>query len=131
MGEMDVLYSEARALTQGLDTGASRRAEEARVQHLAAVSLAQLALLRRVTEFVPEAVRACAARGERHAVVLQFQGPDTFDGEFCYLYLLKGPRGGDPEITPLLVTLRDALKPFRVTHEWRDGTVANTLTVAW
>ena len=128
---MDVLYSEALAQTHGADTGASRRAETARVEHLAAVSLAQTALLRRITEVVPDAVRACAARGERHAVVLQFQGPDTFDGELCYLYLLKGPRGGDPDITPLMVTLRDALKPFRVTHEWRDGTVANTLTVAW
>ena len=109
----------------------ARGAEEARRQHLTGVARAQKALLERIVDAVPEAVRSSAARGERTAVVMEFQGPDTFDGEFCYLYLLKGPRGGDPEITPLMMLLRGALKPFRVTHEWRDGTVGNTVTVSW
>ena len=128
---MQSLFSEAQELTRGVEAGLARRAEEARAVHLAAVSRAQTALLERIVEGVPGAVRASATRGERIAAVLEFQGPDTFDGEFCYLYLLKGPRGGDPDIKPLLATLRDALTPFRVTHDWRDGTVANAVTVAW
>ena len=63
--------------------------------------------------------------------VLVFDGNDTYDGEFFYLFLLKGPRQADPGIRPLLATLRRALAPFRVVHEWKTGTVQNRVYVTW
>lgn len=88
---------------------------------------------------LPSAVREAAAAGQRSAVVLRFGGADKL-GEFCYLYMLKGPHSPDGKAemkalgaAPLLHRLRAALNPagFRVWHAWQRATNDNTLAVSW
>ena len=101
------------------------------ISRLAAVASAQAKLRERMLADFDSAVRAAASAGKRAAVLAEFDGGDTFDGEYCYLYLLKGARGGEPGVTPLLDTLRAAVAPFDVDHEWLAGTVHNVVRVRW
>lgn len=85
------------------------------------------------------AVHEAAAKGQRMATVLRFEGSDKFD-EFCYLYMIKGPikpelrqELKDMGVRPLLYRLRDVLHPagFGVHHAWQRATNENTVSVSW
>lgn len=140
---MHTLYSEAQTLTTACVQRELRREEEERVAHEAAVAVAQERLLTHLLAGLEDRVREAAGQGRTEAELLEFNGNDTFDGEFCYLYLLKGPRGQkdrqgpgraqdpSPRVWPLLRTLRTALAPFVVRHLWKTGTVQNSVAVSW
>jgi hypothetical protein len=137
--DLHELYAEAVAATR--DAVALAEAESARELEAMGERLRaeQGRLFRAVMAGVPEAVRAGAARGQRHAAVLQFGGSDKF-GEFCYLYMIKGPY--KPELReemramgarPLLPRLRATLRAagFGVHHAWQRATNENSLVVSW
>lgn len=126
------LFAEARALATAFEDEQARLVDEERAAHVANVAAAQSRLLARLTEGLEDRVLAAAAEGKRELEVLVFEGSETFDDEFCYLYLLKGARGQPEEgVVPLLATMRRMLAPFRVRHVWRLGTVQNTVLVSW
>jgi hypothetical protein len=88
---------------------------------------------------LPGAVREAAAAGQRAAVLLRFQGADKL-GDYCYLYMIKGPRDRDEKnrlrawrVRPLLHDLGEALRQqgFKLHHAWQRSTNENTLTVMW
>ena len=128
------LYDEARALIVARRAQETRDAETEAAAHVSAVSLAQSQLLSRLLDGFQERVMEAAREGRCEMELLAFEGGDTFDDEFCYLYLLRGPRQPDSfnsGIAPLLPALRGSLAPFRVRHVWKQGTVQNSLVVAW
>lgn len=130
------LHAEASALT----AGAVRRAEEERALELRQMGQRVVAeqerLFQTLVEAMPSAVLDAAREGRRTAVLLNFEGADKF-GDFCYLYLLKGPRVRNEmyEIgaSPLLNRLRSLLRcaGFCVHHAWQRATNENTLAVSW
>lgn len=128
---MDSLFAEVQSLVAAAKQDAVRREEEERAAHVAAVRAAQGRLLSTLLDGFEGLVRAAAAEGLHEVDLLSFEGADTFDGEFCFLYLLKGPRQAEEGVEPLLPNLRRALAPFRLRHVWRQGTVQNRLVVSW
>lgn len=91
-----------------------------------------------IVKKVPDAVRLAAGVGSTSAVVLEFNGADKFEGEFSYLFLLKGPRDAQQRdvlmargFVPLLETLRHSLAPFEVRHSWVPGSNLNKLSLVW
>lgn len=108
------------------DAGARLRAEQDRLHAL-------------VVSAIPEAVTFAASQGRRVATVLTFDGGDKF-GEFCYLYMLKGPYKHEHRqemramgASPLMGRIRDALSGtgFRLHHSWQRATNENILSVSW
>ena len=86
-----------------------------------------------------DAVRQAAAQGQRVATLLRFAGSDRL-GEFCYLYMLKGPHKAEHRAemramgaSPLLPRLRRELQAagFGVFHAWQRATNENTLSITW
>lgn len=128
---MESLWTEARTLVATFEDDAAAAAERERAAHVAAVAVAQAKLRATLLEDFGDRVREAAARGARELELAAFEGPDTYDGEFCYLYLLRGPRVAEAGVVPLLATLRRELAPFRVRHVWRQGTVMNRVVVTW
>ena len=97
----------------------------------------QLKLMDSILEKLENAVLSAAAGGGRSATVLEFRGGDIFD-KYSTLFMLLG--GHDPErrrdlesygFEPLMSKIRDAVKPFRLTHEWDRETNKNALVVTW
>lgn len=131
MTQMDSLFAEARALAAGVEDSAAAAAEAERARHVADVAAAQTKLKAALVDGLEARVREAAAGGARELELLAFEGGDTYDGTFCFLYLVRGPRQADPEIVPLLTTLRRELAPFRVRHEWKTGTVMNRVMLTW
>lgn len=128
---MDSVFEEARALAATFEHDAAAAAERERQAHVAAVAVAQAKLRATLLEDFRDRVREAAAAGKRELELLAFEGPDTYDGVFCYLYLLRGPRQAEAGLVPLLATLRRELAPFRVRHVWKQGTVMNRVVVSW
>lgn len=135
---MDSLFEQARTLSAAYDDAQEREAAREAQDHARAVAAAQDRLLDRLVQDVEQAVLEAARAGRREAELLVFQGGDTFDGEFCYLYLLKGPRATQPlqapplpRPRPLMPRLRERLAPFSVRHDWKPGTVQNAVVVSW
>ena len=129
---MDPLFERARRLTAEHGELVAKEAELGRQAHLANVWAAQQKLLTTLVDSsLEDAVLGAARQGKTEVELLAFQGSDTFDGHFCSLYLLKGPRLPEPGVVPLLRTLRQMLAPFRVKHVWDEGTVQNTVTLTW
>lgn len=86
---------------------------------------------------LPHKVREAASRGQRSVSVLDFGGSDKF-GSFCYVYLLRGARGGLVQremeamgVKPLLPRLRREVHPFRVRHVWTRATNDNSVLLFW
>lgn len=125
------LCARARELASAFEDGAAAAEETARQAHVAAVAAAQDRLLRHLLDGVGEGVLEAAGRGKRELDLVAFEGGDTFEGEFTYLYLLRGPRQREPGVEPLLPRLRACLAPFRVRHVWKPGTVQNAVVVSW
>ena len=97
----------------------------------------QRKLMDSILEKLENAVLSAAAGGGRSATVLEFRGGDIFD-KYRTLFMLLG--GHDPErrrdlesygFEPLMAKVRDAVKPFRLTHEWDRETNKNALVVTW
>lgn len=123
--------------------GAVTRADEDQARQLreqgARLRAEQDALRDHILAGLEEAVRTAAEAGQRFATVLTFSGADRF-GEFCYLYMLKGPL--KPElraemkamgVAPLLPRLRRELQAagFDVHHAWQRATNENSIAVTW
>lgn len=125
------LFAEARALSEAAEAAKESRARDETAARLAAVADAQARLRDRILARFDAAVREAAAAGEREVALAEFDGGDTFDGEYCYLYLFKGAREPEAGVTPLLATLKKDLAPFDVSHEWRTGTVHNVVRARW
>lgn len=96
-------------------------------------------MYRLVMAAVPGAVKEAAARGQRVATLLRFDGADKLR-EFCYLYMLKGPHKQELRqemramgVRPLLHRLRVEFQRagFGVHHAWQRATNENTLSVTW
>lgn len=105
---------------------------------IATASALQIKLKEVITKKIPDAVRMAAGSGSTTAVVLEFNGGDKFEGEFSYLFLLKGPRDREQRdalvsrgFVPLLPILQHELTPFDVRHSWTPGTNSNRLTLVW
>ena len=128
---MDALYAEAQALVAQFEDDRLQAEMREREDHVRAIKTAQAQLLRTVTDGLADRVMQAAREGKRELELLAFEGGDTFDGEFCYLYLLKGPRQPEDGVEPLLPRLRKQLLPFSVRHVWRQGTVQNRVVMAW
>lgn len=128
---MDSLCAEVRSLVAHAEEDALRREAEERAAHVAAARAAQDRLFETLLHGFEGLVRGAAAEGKHEVDLLAFEGADTFNNEFCYLYLLKGPRQPEAGIQPLLPELRRAVAPFRLRHVWRPGTVQNKLVVSW
>lgn len=129
---LHALYTEARALTAASLREQQRREEEERAAHEAAVAAAQDRLLGRLLNGLEDRVREAASEGKREVELLVFEGNETFDGEFFYLYLLKGPRDRrGARVVPLLRTMQQSLAPFSVKHIWKLGTTQNQVVLAW
>lgn len=137
--DLAALYAQAVALT----TETVARAEDTKAQELAATGARlraeQDSLYAHIMGSIEPAVKEAAGRGQRHATVLRFSGADTF-GEFCYLYMIKGPYKHDQRdemramgVRPLLGRLRKELHAhgFGVHHAWQRATNENTLAVTW
>lgn len=130
-GGMHALFEQARSLVAAHDDSEAREAEREAVQHARAVADAQDRLLDRLVADADRVVLEAARQGRREAELLTFEGGDTFDGDFCYLYLLRGPRTRQPGVVPLLPRVREKLAPFLVRHVWKTGTVQNAVVVSW
>lgn len=136
-GCMQALHAEVTAATAAAVAAVDderRRELQATGERLRAEQDRLFAML---VDDVPRAAREAAAAGRRTAVVLAFDGVDKL-GEFCYLYMIKGPvRREEREemramrAAPLLPRLRRALKPFEVHHAWQRATNQNVLSVTW
>ena len=126
------LFNEACAISRGVRDQREADDKAAHLAHVDAVAKAQTALLDSILHVVEFNVREAAQKGHREAVVLAFLGSATFH-DLCYLYLLKGPReyNENTPVVSLMPRLRQALKPFRVAHVWKEGTVQNLITVNW
>lgn len=137
--DLAALHAEAVAATQA----AVRSADDARARELRDMGdrlrAEQEQLRRAVMGTLPAAVRRAAADGQRAAVVLRFGGADKLV-EFCYLYMLRGPRDAADRaemramgVRPLLPRLRAELQAagFGVHHAWQRSTNDNTLAVTW
>lgn len=92
-----------------------------------------------VKRAAPPAVREAAAKGQRFATVLRFDGADKLR-EFCLLYMLKGPHKQelrqemrDMGVRPLMHRLRTEFQRagFGVHHAWQRATNENTLALTW
>ena len=135
---MDALFVEAQLVSRRVEANVAAAAAEELEEHVRAVAAAQRQLMGTMLADFEAKVREAAAQGLREVTLLEFEGQDTLC-DLYYLYLLKGPRssprappsGHVHGVVPLLVTLRDALKPFRVTHVWKDGTVHNSVKAFW
>lgn len=129
------LFAEARAVAASREGAAVTAAQDERAALAAAVTAAQDRLLTTLLEGFTEKVRRAAHEGKRETELLAFNGGDTFDDQFCYLFLLKGPRSTDrdacPGVVPLLGTLQNRVAPFRLRHVWKQGTVQNSLVASW
>lgn len=134
---MDALFEQARALSAAHEDAQAQAAAREAEEHALAVAAAQDRLLDRLVQDAEGAVLEAARQGRQEAELLVFEGGDTFDGEFCYLYLLKGPRARQPgqpggaRVRPLLPRVRERLAPFHVRHDWKLGTVQNAVVVSW
>jgi len=125
------LFVEAQILSRRKEVDVATAAAEELSRHVKDVAAAQRQLMDTMLVDFEAKVREAAEKGLREVTVLEFEGQDTYC-DLYYLYLLKGPRSSHvPGVVPLLVKMRDALKPFRVTHVWKDGTVHNCVTVSW
>jgi len=135
---MDALFVDAQLVSRRVEVDVAAAAADELEEHVRAVAAAQRQLLDTMLADFEAKVREAAGKGLREVTMLEFEGQDTFC-DLYYLYLLKGPRssprappsGHVHGVVPLLVTLRDALKPFRVTHVWKDGTVHNSVKASW
>ena len=87
----------------------------------------------------PAAVKEASAKGHRVAVLCRFDGADKF-GEFCYLYMLKGPYKPEHRAEmramgakPLLPRFRNVFQAagFGVHHAWQRATNENTFSITW
>jgi hypothetical protein len=112
-------------------------AEDARQAELERMLLEQNRLMGIVMNNLPVAVRHAAEEGARSATLLNYDGADKF-GEFCYLYLIRGPPAhADREklqaggIVPLLHRLSGLVRPFTIRHVWNRATNANALVAYW
>ena len=128
---MEALFREAQALASRCEHDRAQAGALEEAARLEAIAAAQDLLLAALTEGLAERVLQAAREGKHELDLLAFQGSDTFDGEFCYLYLLKGPRQREEGVHPLLPRLRRELSPFVVRHVWKAGTVQNRVVVAW
>lgn len=137
--DLATLYAEALSATKEAVT----RAEATHAQELEDMGhrlrAEQESLYQAILANMEAAVKEAACRGQRHATVLQFEGSARF-GEFCYLYMLKGPYKPDLRAemkamgaAPLMHRLRAALHPvgFGVHHAWQRATNDNTVVVTW
>lgn len=128
---MDALYRSARELTAKATVDLERAAEEERAAHVAAVRDAQAKLMGGLLDTFRERVEEAARAGKREVDLLTFYGPETFEGNFFYLYLVRGPRTPEEGVEPLLGRLQKELAPFAVRHEWNQGTVFNRVIASW
>lgn len=128
---MDKLFGEAQALVALCEDSRLQAEARDREARLRGIRSAQARLLEGLTEGLSDRVLHAAREGARELDLLTFNGADTFDGEFCYLYLLKGPRQQEEGVDPLLPRLRRLLAPFSVRHVWEQGTVHNRIVMAW
>jgi hypothetical protein len=134
------LYREARAATVSAADELAEYELASEAAFIAQVEAAQDALVAELVTSAPEKVRAAAARGQDHASLIDWVGPEKYnpagasvpprDADLCYLFLVKGPR--EPDHVPgCLPRLRKALAPFRVRHEWNQANNLNSVIVSW
>lgn len=104
------------------------------VEHAQAV---QHKLMTNVLESFEKTVLSAAAGGYTDATIFEFRGGDMFE-DLSLLFLLLGghdlERRQDLEIhgfVPFLKTLKDAVSPFVLVHEWVRETNGNKLVVKW
>jgi hypothetical protein len=134
------LYREARAATVVAADELAHFELASEAAFVAQVEAAQDALVAELVEGAPAKIRAAAARGQDHASLLDWVGPEKYnpagsdepprDADLCYLFLVKGPR--EPDHVPgCLPRLRKALAPFRVRHDWNQANNLNSVIVSW
>lgn len=101
--------------------------------HVARVVDAQDRLLKQMLGRLPQVKQEAESEGKSEADILVFDGMDTFENYFFYLYLLKPPIKGPPPpgFQPLLHRLQTELHPLQVTHVWEEGTRHNRIVVSW
>lgn len=133
------LHAEAVAATRN----AVRVAETARRVETQELGLAlrteQEKWYQQIIAAAPAAVKEASAKGHRVAVLHRFDGADKF-GDFCYLYMLKGPYKPEHRAEmramgakPLLPRFRNVFQAagFGVYHAWQRATNENTFSITW
>jgi hypothetical protein len=139
---MRALHARAREATRAAAAADDARvADEERGELEAAAARlraegARATLWATLTDRLEERVLEAARRGESHLDLLTYEASHAVDG-FLALYLIRGPRMGDePQpglegLSPLIKDLKNALKPFAVTHAWTKGTTTNAVRLSW
>lgn len=136
---MDVkaLFEEAKAVSVAAGQFQFESEFERTHQFVEQASASQRSLMATIFESFEKTVLSAAAGGYTDATILEFKGGDTFE-DLSILFLLLGghdmERRQDLEIhgfVPFLKTLKDAVAPFALVHEWDRETNANRLVVKW
>lgn len=141
LGVDDLKQLHAQAVSMAGNAVAA--ADEAHQQELrdlgARLRAEQETMYTQIMTSIPAAVQGAAAAGQRTATLMRFSGSDRL-GEFCYLYMLKGPHRPDLRnemramgAKPLLYRLRAELQAagFAVHHSWQRATNDNSLSLSW
>ncbi len=135
--DVKALFDEARTVSSAAEQFKFESEFERTHLFVEQTKAAQLKMLTTIFESFEKTVLSAAAGGYTDATILEFKGGDTFE-DLSILFLLLG--GHDPErrqdleihgFVPFLKTLKDAVAPFTLVHEWDRETNANRLIVKW
>ena len=137
MVDVKALFDEAKIVSRAAELFQAENDFQKTHEFAEQIRDAQDRLLDSILGSLHDKVLAAAAGGYTDATILEFKGGDLFDG-LSLLFLLLG--GHDFErrqeleshgFVPFLKTLKDALRPFSLSHDWDRETNANRLVVAW
>lgn len=144
---MEALYTKAREHAREHAAAATSVEQDPQGSENQSLHGALSRLLARILQPFEECVTTASAQGLFETVLFTFDATDMFEGYFV-LYLVKGPReppprprsrvpfvpppvAASPEFAPLLLQLQQRLQPFKVRHEWQQGTALNKVVVSW
>lgn len=137
MVDVKALFDEARVVSRAAELFHAENDFQRTHEFAEQIREAQGKLLDSILASLHDKVIAAAAGGNTDATILEFKGGDLFE-DLSLLFLLLG--GHDLErrreleshgFVPFLKTLKDAVGPFSLSHEWDRETNVNKLVVGW
>lgn len=137
MVDVKALFDEARVVSRAAELFQAENDFQRTHEFVEQIRETQTKLLDDILKDLEHKVLAAAAGGYTDATILEFKGGDLYDN-LSLLFLLLG--GHDLErrqeleshgFVPFIKTLKDAVRPFSLSHDWDRETNMNKLVVRW